>query len=628
MTGYRGSKRIGTSRRGDIEKLKSALRSETAAFDGDGHVFKTAVSELRKAGYDIRHDRKTGSYVNHGHKQALPPAAPPAAPAPTKASGAGEATARVETDAARRQIKDDVAKLKRYRSDLDHFERSRTAQHQVPALKQAIADLEARIPKRNLPRPRKVAEARSSVSGPVTASPTSSPDAATSKPRSSASSEQRARMMADHKRGLERIAAKERSAAAKATKGKPYRDLWLTAGEKGIPSAVKSLSNLSDADVIATAKYFAPGFKGGKTATRDAAVKALSSEMKASFKENLQFVEAEPVKAKRSPRSSAASFPTYRHAESAVAAADTEIVKRKGMAAKAMARGQTEAAAKHFDAVKKAEASRATAQAHLDRPKPKGPSGSIGNSTTIQQIERTIGPDGNLMRGNDVYRRLLEKASDAEIAQVREWAKTQSPHVSRNIGDTAASVSRTRPQALPGAPARTAKTTGKLGLAIAVGSTALGLYAAMRGSPATAAPAAPEPMKTRTDEDPNRSLHHGRRSPVQERPPDRALLALKTVSPALSLKVDRHGRQSQARAPCARLDRWRQHAGRRQGPVEGGRAAPGGRRAHHRRCPEDPRPAPPHEHRAPRPHGLRRDGAAAGPDRDRPHRHADRGSLA
>lgn len=89
--------------------------------------------------------------------------------------------------------------------------------------------------------------------------------------------------------------AKGKPAAPNAIKGKPARGLWQTAGTKSVSAAVKSLDKLSDADVIATAKHFVPSFKGGKSATRDAAVKALSTEMTASFKENLQFTEAEPA---------------------------------------------------------------------------------------------------------------------------------------------------------------------------------------------------------------------------------------------------------------------------------------------------------------------------------------------
>jgi len=205
-------------------------------------------------------------------------------------------------------------------------------------------------------------------------------------------------------------------AAANAAKGKPNRDLWKTAGEKGIPSAVKSLSKMSDADVIATAKHFAPGFKGGKTVTRDAAVKALSTEMTASFKENLQFVEAEPVKAKSQQKPAL---------------------------------------------------------------------------TPLQVANEKIAAG----------KRLSAKDHAAVIASERELSAKYTPRTEGALHqmDVAAVRSAKPAPEAKAKPSRTAKATGKLGLALAVGSTAFGLYAAMRGSPATAAPAAPDPMKTRTD---------------------------------------------------------------------------------------------------------------------------------
>lgn len=72
MTGYRGAKRIKANLRGDVEKIKSDIVKQTARFDGDGSVFKTAVSELRKAGHEIVRDRSTGMYSYKGIKAPNP----------------------------------------------------------------------------------------------------------------------------------------------------------------------------------------------------------------------------------------------------------------------------------------------------------------------------------------------------------------------------------------------------------------------------------------------------------------------------------------------------------------------------------------------------------------------------
>ena len=59
-----GSKRISPNSRGRILTLKKAFMYSKNPFDGNGHIFKTAISELRKEGVKIIYDRKKCRYYN------------------------------------------------------------------------------------------------------------------------------------------------------------------------------------------------------------------------------------------------------------------------------------------------------------------------------------------------------------------------------------------------------------------------------------------------------------------------------------------------------------------------------------------------------------------------------------
>lgn len=59
----RGAKRINPSGRAKIDTAKSLIRNATSPFDGDGFV-KTAISELRKEGFEIIYDRDKCRYYN------------------------------------------------------------------------------------------------------------------------------------------------------------------------------------------------------------------------------------------------------------------------------------------------------------------------------------------------------------------------------------------------------------------------------------------------------------------------------------------------------------------------------------------------------------------------------------
>ena len=58
-----GSKRISCSVRAQIENIKFNIRGATRPFDGDGYAFKTAIKELRKCGYTIKHHREKCHYT-------------------------------------------------------------------------------------------------------------------------------------------------------------------------------------------------------------------------------------------------------------------------------------------------------------------------------------------------------------------------------------------------------------------------------------------------------------------------------------------------------------------------------------------------------------------------------------
>jgi len=60
----KGKKRINPNSRGIIDSLKNKMRFAPNPFDGGGHPFKTAISELRKEGVEIKHNKNKQHYYN------------------------------------------------------------------------------------------------------------------------------------------------------------------------------------------------------------------------------------------------------------------------------------------------------------------------------------------------------------------------------------------------------------------------------------------------------------------------------------------------------------------------------------------------------------------------------------
>jgi hypothetical protein len=59
----RFSKRINPLCRPEIDRLKFNIKHSTGYFDGDGYIFKTAISELRKEGFRIVYNREKCMYM-------------------------------------------------------------------------------------------------------------------------------------------------------------------------------------------------------------------------------------------------------------------------------------------------------------------------------------------------------------------------------------------------------------------------------------------------------------------------------------------------------------------------------------------------------------------------------------
>ena len=57
------SKRISTSQRPQIEKIKGYIRDSVRPFDGNGYVFKQALKELREEGLNIIRQKEKCNYI-------------------------------------------------------------------------------------------------------------------------------------------------------------------------------------------------------------------------------------------------------------------------------------------------------------------------------------------------------------------------------------------------------------------------------------------------------------------------------------------------------------------------------------------------------------------------------------
>lgn len=57
------AKRIKPTLRPSIENVKVLIRDAQRPFDGDGYVFMTALSEVRKEGLTVRYAREKDHYV-------------------------------------------------------------------------------------------------------------------------------------------------------------------------------------------------------------------------------------------------------------------------------------------------------------------------------------------------------------------------------------------------------------------------------------------------------------------------------------------------------------------------------------------------------------------------------------
>lgn len=57
------AKRINPSLRPQIEKVKGYIRDSLRPFDGNGYIFKTAISELKKEGLQIKYIKEKCHYI-------------------------------------------------------------------------------------------------------------------------------------------------------------------------------------------------------------------------------------------------------------------------------------------------------------------------------------------------------------------------------------------------------------------------------------------------------------------------------------------------------------------------------------------------------------------------------------
>lgn len=57
------AKNISSTLRPEIERVKGYIRDTRRPFDGNGYVFRTALTELRREGFYIRYDRKQCHYT-------------------------------------------------------------------------------------------------------------------------------------------------------------------------------------------------------------------------------------------------------------------------------------------------------------------------------------------------------------------------------------------------------------------------------------------------------------------------------------------------------------------------------------------------------------------------------------
>jgi hypothetical protein len=59
----RDAKTISSSCRPEIERVKSYILDAVRPFDGDGYIFRTALSELRKEGVKIAYIKNKCHYI-------------------------------------------------------------------------------------------------------------------------------------------------------------------------------------------------------------------------------------------------------------------------------------------------------------------------------------------------------------------------------------------------------------------------------------------------------------------------------------------------------------------------------------------------------------------------------------